>query len=162
MSASKFLPHLVVVPEDDANRQLMNGFKQNLGVKSGQIQIEAVAKGWRNVPKYFLDNLASTMNRFDKRFVLLLVDFDGKGEGRFNEVVAQIPEKLRNRVFVIGTSIEPERFSKDEGRTLEELGQELARECLDGEVKIWGSDHLKHNLTELEQMKRVICNHLKT
>jgi len=113
------------------------------------------------VPKYFLDNLANTMNRFEKRFVLLLVDFDGIGERRFNAVVSQIPENLRNRVFVIGTVIEPERFSKDVGLTLEELGQELARECLDGEPKIWGSDHLKHNLPELEKMKQVICNHLK-
>ncbi|HRI43685.1 MAG TPA: hypothetical protein PLL78_07365 [Fimbriimonadaceae bacterium] len=45
MSVNKHRPHLFVVPEDDACRQLANGFLLEPEVNQRQIQIEDVAGG---------------------------------------------------------------------------------------------------------------------
>ncbi|QEI40683.1 hypothetical protein BMF77_01255 [Dolichospermum sp. UHCC 0315A] len=39
MSINKNKPHLLILPEDDANRQIVNGFIQNLNVNNRAIQI---------------------------------------------------------------------------------------------------------------------------
>ena len=47
MSVNKYLPHLLILPEDDANRELANGFVLNHAVNSRAVQILPPAGGWK-------------------------------------------------------------------------------------------------------------------
>jgi hypothetical protein len=45
MRVNKFVEHTLVIPEDDANRQIINGFILNLNVNKTAIQILPIANG---------------------------------------------------------------------------------------------------------------------
>ncbi len=54
MGVNKNSPHVYVLPEDDANRQLANGFWQGLDWKrQRQMYVLPVAGGWREVLNLF-------------------------------------------------------------------------------------------------------------
>jgi hypothetical protein len=46
MSVNKYEDHVLVLPEDDANRQIANGFILNSNVKERAIQVLPIADGW--------------------------------------------------------------------------------------------------------------------
>jgi len=156
MSANKYQPHLLVIPEDDANREIVTGFRNHLSVESHQIQVENVAGGWTDALERFVNEHARGMRKYDKRHVLILIDFDRR-ENRFEQVWTNIPEDLRNRVFIMGCQDEPERIRAATGLTKEKLGEALAEACVGGEAGLWGNPILAHNLPELERMRTTIC-----
>lgn len=45
---NRYVDHLLVLPEDDANRQLVNGFQLSLRINPRCIQVLPSAGGWRN------------------------------------------------------------------------------------------------------------------
>ncbi|MGS0743548.1 hypothetical protein ACVBEF_17245, partial [Glaciimonas sp. GG7] len=45
--SNKFLPHLLILPEDDANRELANGFLLDDRVLERNIQVLKPAGGWK-------------------------------------------------------------------------------------------------------------------
>lgn len=159
MSANKHKPHLLVIPEDDANRQIMTGFLTHLSVNSRQIHVERVAGGWLRAHETFRDDHISGMNSFDERHVLILIDFDNRLE-RFDEAKQFIPDNLRERVFVLGCLSEPEKIWSETGMSKEKLGVALAEACSRGEAGEWENDILAHNQKELERMNNSICRHL--
>ena len=109
MSVNKYLPHVLVLPEDDANRQLANGFHLDLFLATRRMQILEEAGGWQEVlPRFKTDHLPE-MDRYGSRFMVLLIDFDGR-EDRLNSVSAAIPDRLQDRVFVLGVWSEPEEL----------------------------------------------------
>ena len=50
---NKQVPHVFVLPEDDANRQLANGFVLDGGLDGRRIQILEEAGGWMEVLNRF-------------------------------------------------------------------------------------------------------------
>ncbi len=44
MSANKYQPHLLILPEDDANRELANGFILNQAINPRVVQIMPPAR----------------------------------------------------------------------------------------------------------------------
>lgn len=46
MSVNNYKPHLLVLPEDEANRQLANGFLQDFSLNLRCIQVLPIAGGW--------------------------------------------------------------------------------------------------------------------
>ncbi len=159
MSANKYQPHLLVIPEDDANRDIVTGFRGHLSVESHQIQVENVAGGWTDARDVFVKEHVSGMRKYDKRHVLILIDFDEQ-EDRFDQVWSKIPEDLRGRVFIMGCQDEPERVRASTGLTKEKLGEALAEACSNGTDDVWGHEILAHNLPELQRMRTTICPHL--
>jgi len=159
MSANKYSEHLVVIPEDDANRQILNGFRNTLGVDFRKIQVEAVAGGWKKVLETFESDHIPTMGKFPKRHVLLMIDFD-RDSNRIDEVKKVIPEELRDRVFVLGVFSEPEDLSKSIRQTEEMIGESLADACLNKVEGLWSNPLLSHNNDELTRMQSLICGHL--
>jgi hypothetical protein len=159
MSANKHLPHLLVIPEDDANQDIMTGFRNHLSVNSRQIQVTNVANGWKKAINTFLDEHAGLMRKFETRYVLIMIDFDDR-ENRFEYALNQIPEDLRNRVFIMGCQDEPERVRAATGLTKEKLGEALAEACSSMAEGLWGNEILAHNQRELERMQTTICRHL--
>jgi hypothetical protein len=91
MSVNKYQPHILVLPEDDANRQLANGFVLDLDqALLNRIRVLEEAGGWTGVLERFISDHVADMERFTERFMVLLIDFDGS-EGRLQDAKARIP-----------------------------------------------------------------------
>ncbi|HAI68549.1 MAG TPA: hypothetical protein DCM38_03825 [Gammaproteobacteria bacterium] len=153
MSVNKYNKHLLVLPEDDANRQIANGFLLEPNLNDRVIQILPPPGGWIKVLNAFRDNHISEMHKYKNRMMLLLIDFD-QDETRLANIKNQIPDELKARVFVLGTQSEPEKLKKHiaNGKTFEEIGKALAEDCVNETDKIWGHALLKHNREELARM----------
>lgn len=164
MSANKYDVHLVVIPEDDANRQIVTGFRKHLEVDARKIQVEPVAGGWLKVLDVLLSDHVAGMGKYARRHVLLLIDFDGDS-GRFEEARGRIPASFRNRVFVMGCLSEPEALCSATSLSREDIGERLAEACMGSGFEdangLWTHDALKHNQPELVRMKNTICQHLR-
>jgi hypothetical protein len=125
MSINKHRPHIIVLPEDDANRQIANGFILDLNLNRRAIQVLPEARGWQNFVKTFTNDYTSTMRLYPHRMIALLIDFD-EDRDRLSYIKDQIPDDLKNRVFVLGVFSEPERLSKDINKNFENIGEALA------------------------------------
>jgi hypothetical protein len=151
MSASKYLPHVFVLPEDDANRQLANGF--HLDVFSiRQLQVLEVAGGWAKLLDRFQSVHVREMEKCPNRFMVLLIDFDGRKD-RLDQANAFIPNHLTDRVFVLGVWTEPEDLDKAALGNYEIIGRALARDCREETDTTWGHALLRHNATELGRLR---------
>jgi hypothetical protein len=151
MSVNKHLPHVLVLPEDDANRQLATGFQLDPLLDTRRMQILEEAGGWREVLNRFQADHVPEMNRYHNRFMVLLIDFDGREE-RLNEARAAIPEHLRGRVFILGAWSQPEELRQNLGR-YETIGLAMAKDCRDNAESTWGHNLLSHNAGELERLR---------
>jgi hypothetical protein len=148
---NRYTPHLLVLPEDDANRQIANGFLLSSKLNSRAIQVLPEARGWEDVVEKFTNDYASTMRQYSHRMIALLIDFD-QDEDRLDYVKQHIPSDLENRVFVLGVLSEPERLRSDIKKNFEEIGETLANDCPDETNELWEHELLKHNKTELARM----------
>jgi hypothetical protein len=151
MSVNKYLPHVLVLPEDDANRQLANGFQLDQLLDTRRLQILEEAGGWQEVLDRFQADHVPEMDRNTNRFMVLLIDFDKVGD-RLNNVRATIPDRLRERVFVLGAWSEPEDLRRNLG-SYETIGLAMARDCRDNTEVTWAHALLCHNAGELERLR---------
>src|SRR6266576_2271215 len=111
---SKERPHVLVLPEDDANRQLANGFQRDHSLDTRRLQVLPVAGGWQEVVKCFKADHVPEMNRNANRFLVMLIDFDKK-QNRLDNVRAEIPDLLKERVFILGAWHKPEELRQNLG-----------------------------------------------
>jgi hypothetical protein len=109
MSVNKHQPHVLVLPEDDANRQIATGFVQEF--KTRQIQALPVAGGWREVLSIFESDHLTGMDKYPDRLIVLLIDFDCRDD-RLAEVKCNISPSISDRVFVLGAWAEPQGFEE--------------------------------------------------
>jgi hypothetical protein len=156
MSVNRRVPHVLVLPEDDANRQLANGFQLDPLLDTRRMQILEEAGGWREVLNRFQEDHVPEMDRYATRFMVLLIDFDGR-EDRLNTVRAAIPDHLTERVFVLGAWSDPEELRQNLGSPYEAIGLAMARDCRDNTEVIWAHSLLCHNAGELERLR----NHVR-
>lgn len=140
-----------MIPEDDANRQMLNGFLLEPNLKARAIQVLPPAGGWLKVREDFRDVQVPEMQKYPLRMVVLIIDFDGD-EDRANIVKTDIPEDLSERVFVLGVLSEPEQLRVDAHLPFEDIGCALAEDCFNDTNILWGHDLLKHNKPELHRM----------
>ncbi|EDN69870.1 conserved hypothetical protein [Beggiatoa sp. PS] len=147
MSINKYHKHLLVLPEDDANRQIANGFLLDSTLNARAIQILPPAGGWTKVMDSFINTHVSGMYQYQDRMILLLIDFD-QDEKRLDYLKNEIPNDMKERVFVLGTLSEPEELKKNIANlnTFEAIGKALAQDCINETDKIWGMIFL--NTTE--------------
>jgi len=141
-----------VLPEDDANRQLANGFQLDPLLDTRRMQILEEAGGWREVLDRFTAHHLKEMERYADRFMVLLIDFDGKKD-RLNTVKAEIPEHLKERVFVLGAWRDPEELRQNLG-SYETIGLAMAKDCRNGTEETWAHNLLCHNAGELECLRK--------
>ena len=85
MSLNKYRPHVRVLPEDDANRQLANGFLLHPDLSTGAIRVLEEVGGWNEVLSRFLRDHVVGMNHFPDRFMILLIDFDASRQATGSE-----------------------------------------------------------------------------
>jgi hypothetical protein len=152
MNVNKNRPHVLVLPEDDANRQLAKSFQLEIELsRQRQMQVLPVAGGWREVLGLFKSDHIAEMNRYPHRFIVLLIDFDNSND-RLDTAKAAIPEDLAERVFVLGALTNPEELKTKLG-SYETIGSALAQDCRDETDTTWGHDLLRHNADEIERLR---------
>jgi hypothetical protein len=156
MSANHHQPHLLVIPEDDANRAIVNGLRNHLSIESHRIQVEHVAGGWRKALQTFAEDHIEPMQKYPARHVLILIDLDSS-ETRLEQAKNIVPAHLKSRVFIMGSQETPEKLSTALKMSKERLGEALADECLGRRVGVWSHEMLAHNAGELGRMQTTVC-----
>jgi len=152
MSVNKHQPHVLVLPEDRANLQMADGFHGEVPWhRQRQMQVLRVAGGWNEVLNRFGSVHAMEMERCQDRFMVLLIDFDGKHD-RLTEAKAKIPARLAERVFILGALSTPEALKTANLGSYTEIGRALAKDCREGTDSFWRNPLLRHNASELERL----------
>jgi hypothetical protein len=153
MSVNKSKPHLFDLPEDDANRQVANGFHLDIDWdRQRRMQVLRPAGGWLKVLEYFESTHAFEMDIYPERFMVLLIDVDDRDE-RLKYTKDGIPKHLTDRVFILGAQSEPEDLRPSLG-PLESIGMALAKECREGTDATWNHELLRHNRDEVERLRQ--------
>ncbi len=150
-------PHIVILPEDDANREIANGILMNSNVKQRTIKILPPAGGCRKTADKFEKDIIPQMSTYPDMNVIMMIDFDEKKGSVNNSSYAnsKIPDHLKHRVFVLGVFSEPEQLKKGNG-SYETIGEKLAEDCYNNTDTLWRYQLLKHNHRELHRMSPVI------
>lgn len=155
MSYNKYKPHVLIYPEDDANREIANGclFAPRLKPSAlTAIQIMPPAGGWMKVVEKLETSEEQAMNRYPGRILVLLIDFDGR-ISRLDRIRQKVSESLRERVFVLGVLSEPEKLrSMVGGGSYEKIGYTLVEECPDSLSDLWNHPLLRHNRDEVRRL----------
>jgi len=149
--SNKYLPHIHVLAEDDANRQIANGFLLGSNLDDRAVKVLPLPGGWKKTVEEFTKEYAPEMRQLRHRMMVLLIDFDDN-ENRLSYVESHIPDDLKARVLVLGVLSEPENLRTDIKKTFEEIGEALAKDCSDNTNELWGHSLLKHNKGELDRM----------
>lgn len=141
-----------MLPEDDDNHRLANGFKLSLNQTGDtRFRILPVAGGWIKALNLFESDYIAGMDRYADRFMVLLIDFDGSGS-RLNDAKSRIPERLMDRVFILGAWLEPKDLKMDLG-SCETIGSKMARDCQEETGTTWSHELLQHNSSELARLR---------
>jgi len=152
MSVNVYKPHVLVLPEDDADRQIANGFLLDPSLNPRNIQVLTPSGGWGKVLDSFIHDHIDRLRKYPHRHLVLLIDFDGQVEARRAQFVEHFPNDLRDRVFLLGTRSEPEPLRKQCGDSFESIGTRLAEECYRDETTLWGHALLEHNAGERQRL----------
>lgn len=153
MNVNKYQPHVLVLPEDDANRQLANGFLLDPFLSPRRIQVLEEVGGWNEVLERFKSDHIVGMDRYPDRYMVLLIDFDGR-EDRLVSAKAAIPAHLTDRVFILGVWIEPEALRQARLGSYEAIGSKMAKDCREQTDTTWGHGLLRHNSSELNRLRK--------
>jgi hypothetical protein len=147
------LPHVLVLPEDDANRQIAFGFRLQLGWEvQDRIRVLPPAGGWLRVLEAFESEHFKTMERHANRFMVLLIDFDEQ-VGRLESVRKRIPRHIADRAFILGAWNEPEGLKSAGLGSYGSIGSDLAKECREDGYSVWSHELLRHNADELARLR---------
>lgn len=156
MTTNKYCPHVLVLVEDDANRQNANGFYLEI-THTRRLQIMPELGGWSNVIEAFLKDYVKSLGNFPHRRVVLLIDFDGDLDRR-RPIMLKIPTEFHNRVFLIGTQSEPEELRREGLGNFENIGKKLAYDCRNDIYETWAHSLLSHNENEILRLRTQIRN----
>jgi hypothetical protein len=152
MSVNKYKPHVLVLPEDDANRQMANGFLLHPALNPTCIDVQPHPGGWGKVLDTFERVHVAGLRSYPKRHLVLLIDFDEQVSDRTQHVRDRIPADVSDRVYLLGTHGEPEPLKSAQGCSLERIGEDLASACADGVPGLWQHALLTHNQAELDRL----------
>jgi hypothetical protein len=145
VNMNRYARHLYIIPEDDCDRQLADGFVLHYQVKSQRIQVMPPAGGWSEVRKTFTTEYIERLRQYPLGRVVMLIDFDGNYVDRREHFEDAIPQDMKQRVFVLGSKVTPEDLKKELEKNFEQIGLSLADDCFSGTEATWGHEHLKHN-----------------
>jgi hypothetical protein len=155
MSVNRYQPHVIVLPEDQANSQIANGFLLDFNLNPRRIQILPYAHGWQSVLAEFTTSHIVLMRKYPEMQMILLIDFDQDSD-RLSYVKTQIPQELEPRVFILGVWSEPEDLRKQLGKNFEKIGTALAHDCATNDNQFWSHELLQHNDSELARLTQTV------
>lgn len=146
---------MLVLPEDEANRQIANGFLISRQVNARNLSILEPAGGWRKVLHELRETHVPQMQKFSGRTIVLVVDFD-RSASRRSQFEDALPEELRQRVFVVGVWTEPEDLRSKLAIIYEQIGKQIADGCAVDGPSVWDNPLLRHNQPEITRMRSII------
>ena len=156
MNINRYKPHLIVLPEDRADEEIANGFILPLHINDRAIKVDKPAGGWLDVVQKFKTELVPEMQKYTACLAVMLIDFDcyeGRSyKDRLYQVTNEIPDELKNRVFVLGVLTEPEKLKTKSRKNFEKIGETLAEGCPDKKNELWMDELLIHNEDELSRI----------
>lgn len=152
MAVNKYRGHIYIIPEDDANRQIAVGFEKDFRIKTRTIQTLPVAGGWTLAVEKLLTEYVSILRSNSKSHVVVLIDSDNQPD-RINKSLADVPDDVRDRVFILGAFREPESLKAAANLHFEQIGERLAEECYVGDTNLWGHDEFSHISNEVSRAK---------
>jgi len=153
---NKYVSHVYVIPEDDADRQIADGFVMHHQVKDTRIQVVPPAGGWSEVLKTFRDEYIPKLRDYPHAHIVMLIDFDDQVEKRKACFEQEIPNEFKMRVFVVGAKHNPETLKKALKIGFEEIGKSLANDCGAGSVEHWDHEQLRHNDAERQRLVQTV------
>ncbi len=153
---NKYKFHVYVVPEDDADRQIADGFILHHEVNDTRIKVVPPAGGWSKVLKTLQDEYIPTLRNYPLAHVVMLIDFDDEVVVRKDIFEREIPDDLKARVFLVGSKDNPETLKKELKMTFEGIGLSLAQDCNAGTTEHWDCEQLKHNDTERHRLVQTV------
>lgn len=154
MSPNFYQLHLLVIPEDKANQDIVNGFLLRVESNERQLQVLNLANGWSKGRDMLLSLSEGHLKKFTNAHALLLIDHDGY-PARGSDIKAQISDEVKDRVFVIGVLSEPEEL-KSANQKYEQMGKRIADGCKDNNSDFWQHELLVHNLEEVQRLSEVV------
>ena len=104
MSPNRYQPHLLVIPEDKANQDIVNGFLLHVEYNARQLQVLGFANGWLKGKDKLLELSEGDLVKNKNAHALLLIDHDGDS-ARGSNIKALISDDVKDRVFVIGSCV---------------------------------------------------------
>jgi hypothetical protein len=149
---NKYVECVYVIPEDDADRQIADGFILHPRVKEARIQVLPPAGGWSKVLETFKDEYIPILGAHQSTHVVMLIDFDDQAARRRAIFENEIPAEFKSRVFVLGSKETPEALKRELNRSFEEIGKALAEECESGSTALWGHEQLSHNDADRQRL----------
>jgi hypothetical protein len=156
MIMNKYIEHIYVIPEDDADRQIAVGFVGHHRVRDIRIKVMPVAGGWSNVLKTFKDEYVQRLRDNSKAHVVMLIDFDGHFDERRAKFENEIPDEIKPRVFVVGSKNTPETLKNALNKNFERIGESLADDCDAGTTEHWGHEQLTHNDPDRRRLDQLV------
>ena len=173
MGADKYKWHLNILPEDDATRQLANGWCQvdclsQPSPLSRQFFTEIGGHGWSKTIASIADQ---NLDRFANRHVLSFIDSDGDPDRvqKIQKDIRQTYSSYIDRIFIIAVyplvnngsiqKMEVEDLKKAfRQSSLETIGKSLANEFIANDYTDngWGHPLLRNNQSELARLRRVV------
>ena len=165
MGVNKYQSHLLILAEDDAYRDLANGFVKHFAVAVNKILIEKPAGGWLELLKIFSQEYESDVRKYPNRYVLLLLDLDGDQERSEEIFTNRIPDEIKDRVFILCCKDEAESIKGELGSgKFEAIGEKLAQSCYDDTYinsnTPWLCSQLQHNRNELARLATTVRSFL--
>ncbi len=153
---NKHVECIFVIPEDDADRQIADGFVLHPSVKDVRIQVLPPAGGWSKVLKTLRDEYIPVLRAYPKTHVVMLIDFDDQVEERKDRFEQAIPDDLKARVFVVGSRSTPEMLKNSLRFDFEKIGKALANDCDADALEYWGHEQLRHNDAEPQRLVQTV------
>ncbi len=160
MAVNRYSDHILVVPEDDANRQLANGFITHFSVKPRAIQVLNPEGGWLKVFSRFQSSLIDDLRNYPKMHLVLLVDFDNDYQNRIQQFKNECPTELCDRFYILGAKSEPESIKKAMSKNYEAIGNLLVEDCRANVNTYWSHTELDHNSGEIARLNKSVSSFL--
>jgi hypothetical protein len=156
-------PHVLILPEDAANRDIANGFYLDVDHQRA-LQVLPVQRGWTNVRDALQQTYVPELRRFRCAHLVALIDFDSQpGRHTLFTDDLELPADIAERVFIAGALTEVEDLRRSlvhrhliSPNTLEHIGGALAEECRNGGSLVWGDKLLAHNAVEVARMRTAL------
>jgi hypothetical protein len=161
MSVNRYQSHVLFLPEDEADKALVNGFLNALDpIKTaGKHRILTIAGGWLKAEKQINPTFEKHMSGYPQSILVVVIDSD-RDPNRPERIMNQLPAQYQDRVFVVSSLIDPESLKQGLGCTqIEEAGQKLADACAHNEQfdhSPWAHDQLRHNKSTIERMAALL------
>lgn len=156
MSINSYKPHVLILPEDAANCQIVIGFLLDPSLNVCNVKLLKPSGGWARVLDSFKNDHINDLRKYPNRHFVMVIDFDAQGDSRRERFESEIPVDLRDRVYLLGSSQTPEALKNACRCSFESIGKQLAEACYSNTEGLWSQEMLADNQTERSRLNGAV------